>query len=699
MQPYRIPIWKSSPFCRLIIPFIGGILLQWYLDFAIKFLLLLLFSCFMVFCSFYFLPIVKRFVWQQVQGVLLFFMLMMAGMYLTWQKDLRHQQHWYGDIYHDSSSLLIRITEPPTEKAKSIKVTADVEAVINQNVFTSVTGKLFVYFEKDSTVPSFKYGDRILINATLSPLKNSGNPGAFNYQRYGAFQQVYHTAYVKKQNRILLDGDGSNFMYRFIYKLQSATLETLSKYISGDRNIIGIAEALLIGYKEDLDKDLVQAYSNAGVVHIIAISGLHLGLIYWLLAWLFDRMPLVKRKPMVKLFFILAFLWLFSLLTGASPSVLRSAVMFTCMLIGKQFFKQSSVYNTLAASAFLLLCYNPYYCWDVGFQLSYLAIIGIIALQKPIGNLVFSKYAWVNKVWMMLAVTIAAQVATFPVCLFYFHQFPTLFFITNLIAVPLSTIILFAEMILLAISWIHPLAIITGKIIAWMIGLMNYIMLFCDRISWSLWDGIPANLLTTILLYLFIICVCSWLILQQKRYYKLALFCLIGFSGAHAWLKWNSAHQKKIIIYNIPQKQAIDFIAGKQFCFAGDSSLQIAGMLQNFHLKPSRVTYQVTESKYKLQALYQYSLGWIFFGKKILQVNGPTRFNSITEKIPVDILLISNNPTIKISQLITAVRPTITIFDASNSLWKIEGWKKECSALALPCFSIPDQGAFILDIE
>ena len=149
-----------------------------------------------------------------------------------------------------------------------------------------------------------------------------------------------------------------NIARAFIFSAQKYIINQLQKYLPADKNILGIAEALLIGYKEDLDKDLVQAYSNTGVVHIIAISGLHLGLIYVMLVWIFNLLPVIKNSKLLKVLLILGSLWFFSLLTGASASVLRSAVMFTCIVIGKNFFTQSSIYNSLAASAFVLLCYD-----------------------------------------------------------------------------------------------------------------------------------------------------------------------------------------------------------------------------------------------------------------------------------------------------------------------------------------------------
>ncbi|MEP6596385.1 MAG: ComEC/Rec2 family competence protein, partial [Ginsengibacter sp.] len=451
MSPIWFPIWKKAPFLRLLLPLIAGILLQWY--FQYEWIQIIFAGCgfTLAFILFQLLPLSLRFKLQVLQGVILNLILIVVGLILTYQKDIRHQQDWFGNLYHDSGYLAVTINEPLLEKTKSYKAESIVNSVIENDSAKSCKGKLLLYFEKDTAVSNLKYGDKILISKKLQLIKNSGNPGAFNYQRYSAFQQIFHQIYLKKSDWILLGEKNVNAFNQFMYTTRDYILKILQKNIKGEHEL-GIAEALLIGYKADLDTDLVQAYSNTGVVHIIAISGLHLGLIYFMLLWIFNQIPFLKRSKILKAIFILLSLWLFALLTGASASVLRSAVMFSCIVAGESFGKKSSIYNSLAASAFLLLCYNPYFLWDVGFQLSYLAVVGIVIFQKHIYNWIYIKNKWIDKVWKLLAISLAAQVFTFPVCLYYFHQFPNLFLLSNLIAVPLSSLILFAEIFLVAFA-------------------------------------------------------------------------------------------------------------------------------------------------------------------------------------------------------------------------------------------------------
>ncbi len=656
--------------------------------------------CFLVaFLLILFIPIEIRFKLQWLQGVLLHLVIVAFAMFITWQKDSRHHANWYGHFCNDSSSLLIRINEPLIEKDRSFKVNGYVEAVINNNKMNAAKGKILVYLSKDSSQYALQYGDRILIHKPIQSIKNSGNPGAFNYERYAAFQQVFHNVYLKQQDWVMYPGKNINAFRTFIFSIQDYIIRTIKKYTSGGPNEAGIAEALLIGYKEDLDKDLVQAYSNAGVVHIIAISGLHLGLIYVMLTWIFERLPFIKRSKFIKLVLLLSCLWLFSILTGASGSVLRSAVMFTFIVIGKNYFKQSSIYNSLAGSAFLLLCYDPYFLWDVGFQLSYVALIGIVSLQQPIGRLFYSKHNWLTKIWELFSVTLAAQIATFPVCIYYFHQFPNLFFVTNLIAVPLSTVILFAEILLVALSGIELAAIYTGKLVGSMIWLMNLLITKINSLPFAVWDRIYANIYTTWALYCFIFFIAGWLINKNKRSFRMAMISLLLFTGLNVYAMVVLQQQVKMIVYNVPRYQAIDFVYRDQYCFVGDSILLKDGMLHNFHLKPARIALQLDQNPSAIKHLSKTGNCYQFFSKKIMLIDTAIAFDPLPDKIKIDVLIISKNPFLKIAGITNAIRPSVIIFDSSNSLWKIAKWKKECLALALPCFSIPEQGAFVLNID
>ncbi len=205
--------------------------------------------------------------------------------------------------------IIATIKEPLVEKTKSFKADAYIEQLVHNDTAIGGEGKLLLYFSKDSVTPDLAYGDKILISKKLIAIKNSGNPGAFNYQRYAAFQQTFHNVFLKTNDWVKLEGKNTNAFQQFLFTSRQTILTSLQKNITSGKDELGIAEALLIGYTNDLDKDLVQAYSNTGVVHIIAISGMHLGLIYAMLVWLFARIPLIKKSKATQAILILTCLW------------------------------------------------------------------------------------------------------------------------------------------------------------------------------------------------------------------------------------------------------------------------------------------------------------------------------------------------------------------------------------------------------
>lgn len=697
MQPaFNLPLWKQAPFIRLLFPLIAGILLQWYLGFSLAFILVCMVCFAVALLCYHFLSVSLKFAFRFFQGFLIYLVIISFALFITRQSDKSKLKTWYGHQLNDSSKILLKINEPLVPKKNSYKADAVVEAIINGDSIVPASGKILLYFSQKIDTGIY-YGDIIIIDKPLTWIRNSGNPGAFNYERYTAFQQLYHTVFLAPGDFVKTTETQPNFFYRFIYQSKTYILNSIRKYIGGNKNEQGIAEALLIGYKEDLDKDLVQAYSNTGVVHIIAISGLHLGLIYAILLWIFSKTGLMKRSKILSVILILSFLWLFSLLTGASASVLRSAVMFTFILTGKSFFKQVNGYNALAASAFTLLCWNPYLLWDVGFQLSYLAVLGIMWLQQPIYKLWFIKNKILQNAWALMSVTLAAQVLTFPVCIYYFHQFPTLFLVTNFIAVPLSTIILYSEILVIIFSGISPIAAILGKVSHWAIYAMNIFIQKCNSFSFSVVDKIYANVYSTWVLYALVIAICCRMLYKNKRWLYVSFLFLGIYAGLMIYARYQINQQQKIIIYHVSKLTAVDFIYKDQFYFVGDSVLLQDALPQNFYLKPARISMLLDKAE-KPFAHLQIEKNLYRLGDKSLQIINKDFINdSANTKLKVDILLITQNPQYSITEIASRIQPGIVVFDASNPLWKIANWRSECESLTLRCHSVPEQGAYVLD--
>ncbi len=695
LQP--VYFWKKSPFIRLLVPLIIGILTQWhcqlipviwYFLFALSTLCLILFQYF---------PLFSRYRLAFINGFTIFLAFIAIGALLVWLHDVRKTKNWVGHHYTENNYVVAVLNELPAEKNKSFKATASITSLVKNNKTIAVKGKLILYFKKDSLSSSLENGSVVIFKKPLQEIKNSGNPGGFDYKRYSLFNGITHQVYLKTEEFILLPAKNKKWFSSFLDDIREQVLTTLRTNIKGEKEV-GLAEALLIGYKDDLDKTLVQSYTNTGVVHIIAISGLHLGLIYWLLVQLLKPMKRHKYVNWVRPVIIICCLWLFSLLAGAQPSILRSAVMFTCIVLGENISKKTSIYNTLAFSAFILLCYNPYWLWDVGFQLSYSAVLSIIIFMRPIYNLLYFKNKIFDFFWKLNAVTLAAQILTLPVSIFHFHQFPCHFLLTNFVAVPLSSAILLGEILLCILSFIPVLALVIGKLLSWLIWLMNAYIERMEALPFSLWDGLQLNIPQVILLFVFITAISFWLLEKKKAGFITALITLLSFFMLRTVSFLIADKQQKIIVYNVPQQRAIDFVNGRNFFFAGDTNLLNNDFARNFHLKPSRIMQRI-ESASSLNNLMNDKNYYSFASKKIMLLDSSISFHSDTTKYPVDLLVISKNPKLYISQLNKSFAIKQIVFDGTVSPWRSKYWKKDCDSLHISYHDVAEKGAFVMTIK
>jgi competence protein ComEC len=696
-KAYKIFIWKKAPFIRLLVPVIVGILIQYYSPLAVVTILLAAGIFFAALSIFLFTPLVFRFKFPAISGALISGCLVCIGTFLTWNKDIRNHDKWYGHRYDTSSYGVATIIEPLIEKPKSYKALVNVESITNNDSVYATSGKLLVYFEKDSGITNLQYGSRIIFKKQLQLIKNSGNPAAFNYNRYCAFQQIFHQCYLKKNEWETLSGRNAKYYKDIIFKSQQVIVKTLDDYITGKQES-ALAKALLIGYKIDLDKDLVQAYTNAGVVHLIAISGMHLALIYALLFFITSKLPIINKSGLGSLVFILFGLWFFSLLTGGSGSVLRAAVMFSFIAVGNAFNKNASIYNSLAASAFVLLCYDPFMLWDVGFQLSYLAVLGIVVSHRYIYNWFYFKNKILNEIWKLASVSLSAQIFTLPICLYYFHQLPLLFLLGNIVAIPLSTLALWGCIILIAIAPLPWLALYFGKAVSVVIWLLNHSVILINKFPFLLWDDISISVSETILLYIIFIAFMYWLMQKNQLAFRIGLYSSLAFALLIAIDKWQFYQQEKLIVYNVPAHKAIDFVHGNAYHFIGDTDLMANSALQNFHLKPSRISFMLREQNNEPAIFFQHGNFYAHHGKKILMIDSAIDYKPRSERIKVDYIVVSKNPKLIIPSLAKAFNCNLYIFDASNPLWKIDKWKKDCEELHLHFHSVPEQGAFITDL-
>jgi competence protein ComEC len=690
MRRYGKNIWCSLPFLRLLLALIAGILLERYFFIPPAFALLTIVLALLFLAVRRRLSFAGKFALQWLTGSFLNLLMIGAGALLFYTHDHHPDANSLNKYLDQKQLMIITLQETPVERARSWKALAKLEAIRDGQQWINTKGKLYVYFKKDA-LPSSGYGAQLLVRAMIQPIANTGNPGAFDYRQYCLIQGIHAQTFLQASDWRLINNQGGNGFHRWLLQTRDHILAMLKKYVPGEKES-GVAEALLIGYRDDLDKDLVRAYSNTGVVHIIAISGLHLGMIYGLLLLLLKPFRKTTWIRWLKPLLVLAVLWGFSLLTGAAASILRSAVMFSFIAIGESIGRRTITLNTLAASAFCLLLYDPYFLWDAGFQLSYTAVGSILLFQQPIYRQIYCRNKLLDSIWQLNSVSLAAQILTLPVILYYFHQFPNLFLFTNFIAVPLSGLILYAELLLLVCSSLPWLAGLCGNCISFLIRQMNGLIERTDRLPFAVTDGISMPLVPVFLLYLLITMIAVWLSRKNSKAFIGALFTATCLSLLLAIGGMRQNRQHRLLVYHVPKHRAIDLIEGDGYLFLGDGSLLRDPATCNFYLQPARIVYGVKE-----KALRQTFLKLPVIqsaNRTVILVDKTLLLRPVQRKIPVDLVVISNGPRIHIPQLAAIFDCAQYVFDSSNPLWKIRQWKKQADSLHLRHHSVPEQGAF-----
>jgi len=268
---------------------------------------------------------------------------------------------------------------------------------------------------------------------------------------------------------------------------------------------IAFLKALLLGQRQDISFDIYENYKKAGAVHILAISGLHIGILLFLLYFILRPLLYFKHGKIIQSILIIFILWGFAIIAGLSASVVRAVTMFSLFVIAKGLNRQTVSLNTLALSAFILLVIKPGFCFDVGFQLSYAAVAAIVIIKPVLDSWKLLKNPIANFFLDLLKVSVAAQLGVLPLSLFYFHQFPGLFFITNLIIIPCLMLVLGLGAITLIFIGFKNTPEIIVEVLGGVIQLMNNVVEWVASKEAFLFENISFNAQDLILSYLILI--------------------------------------------------------------------------------------------------------------------------------------------------------------------------------------------------
>ncbi|MEP7170593.1 MAG: ComEC/Rec2 family competence protein, partial [Bacteroidota bacterium] len=445
-------IWNQAPLFRLLLPFLAGILIEIFHPFKIEIILFAFLFFFSAILLFTFVKKVYRKInIRWIYGVSLNLCILLIGIALTYfNTDRNYENHFSYSI--NTTEYIGVLVDQLHEKKNSYKTIVEIKSVRSvDGGWTHVNGNVLVYLAMDTVASKLKYGDEIIFSSTPKEVTLPKNPEEFNYKRFLSFHNVYHQVYLPNDKWKALDYNDGNLFRKYSFDLRDRLVEIFKTKIHHEQEY-GVASALVLGYEDNIDAELINAYSSAGALHVLSVSGMHVAIIFFVFNWMLSWMDKNKWLRHLKFFVLLLFIWFYAMLTGFSPAVLRSAVMISVVIIGNWSNRNTNIFNTLIASVFGLLVYNPYLITEVGFQLSYLAVFGICYLYPMIAGWLEPSTWLGHQVWQITAVSISAQLMTFPLGFLYFHQFPNMFFISNLVVIPLSTVIIYLCIALLFFS-------------------------------------------------------------------------------------------------------------------------------------------------------------------------------------------------------------------------------------------------------
>lgn len=685
--------WKGVPFLRVLLPFMAGIVLYHDVPSGNKVLALaLLLVILAAIKGFLFLKDYHKIRYAVYQGMLLQSLLLVASYLLCLLHSMSNSPHWYKHVSPQYQYLLVRINDDIQEKPKTRKVSVDIVQLIGRHKMINVQGEAILYFQHGPDTQQLKEGDVVLVKNKLIDIHTNGNPGEFDYASYCQLKNIFQTAYLKtnewKLSTVCKRSVGTSF--RNAGRFSRAIL---SQHIS-NKVSLGIAEALLMGYRNDIDHEVWQAYSNTGIVHIIAISGMHMAMIYSSVRWLLFLIPFMRRKRILTLALSILCMWLFAALTGLPPSVTRAAIMFTFLGIGEMINRDISGLNNLSTSAFCLLCINPNWLMDVGFQLSYLAVLSLLFFYKKVYDWFYLSNKWLDAVWKLMAATIAAQILTFPLCIYYFHQFPILFLITNLVAVPATTVILYAEILFMLLSWLTPIAAWIAYGISKAIEWLNCLVLWIGQCSFTVWSGLQITQVELILLYLLVILTSLWLIKRKFISIISSLSILIALLGYSVYSTIKQYETNLLMVLHTPKQKTIVFTTGHQYFSPDQDTLEQNSNLNQFVWQPAKSALNLSRSNtYITNVQKNNQIEFYEFRHKIIARVMQHQF-SATQPITLDYLILSEHCNPDADWIAANFKPSFIVLDSSFPFWKLASIHEKLKGLHIPIHSISEDGAF-----
>lgn len=586
----------------------------------------------------------------------------------------------------------VRIAAPVDTRPSSYRSTGALEAVKTLQGWIPATGKVMLYWSRAARADTLCYGDRLLVAGSPVRVQAPQNPHEFDYKSFLARKNVFHQHFLQPGKWMVETVSTDRGPRYYAVEAHRWTLGVIERVVRGDREK-AIVAAFVIGVTDGIDDDLRQAYAAGGAMHALAVSGMHVSILYGALLLILSPFERRKGGPWTVAAISLVLLWMFGFITGLSPSVLRAVTMFSFVAIAKPLKRVSGIYNTLAASAFVLLLFDPWLILSAGFQLSYLAVLGIVLFYRPLYHLWEAPWAWADWVWQITCVSIAAQIATMPVSLFYFHQFPVYFLLANVFVIPASTLILLGGLLMLLLS---PLALVAGwlaRILEWMIWLLNEGLFLVGELPGSVIYPIHCSLIQAFSLGAMVIAI--FCLLRSRKF--VWVFMVVFAGSTISFEGWRGRETSPVFtVYQIPKHAAFEWRSGGGATVLMDSVLRDDTGKVDYHIRPAQMASRAEIVIDRSIPAKRYATLYRFEGKCFLRI-GAGDFH-LPASCSVDYLIIGNNAVRSLETLAGSLTFGCLVLDSSNTPGYAKRIVAEADRMGIKYHSVPERGAFVMKL-
>lgn len=695
--------WTERPFVRIFFLFLTGILLVVYFPIfrTLNAFLLLSVAFSLLMLSFIFTIYLKTKKLDSLAGFTSALLIIALAVAVTSIYYSRVEE----PLSPDDAFYLARIVKEPAASEKAIKVLMQIESYQDTSGLNKTYARVMVFFEKDSLSQTLAYGDEVMFSAKFKQPSKPMNPGEFDYARFLDLNLIKYVAYVRGENWSLVSERNGFSVFAFAAQVRHRLLDELKKNgLSGDE--YAVTAAMLLGYDNLMEQGLEQNFRTAGAMHILVVSGLHVGIIYLVLNFLLGFLGKSRKQKIVKMLILLTIVWFYAILTGLAPSVQRSAVMVSMFIFADTTKRFKDNYNTLAASAVLLMLFNPLIIFSVGFQMSYAAVFGILFFYRPIFQLIYIKNKFLRIFWEIIAVSLSAQLGIFPISVHYFHFFPLYFLLTNIVVFPLSFLILTSGLLFVVIFWVPFVSTLVGAFLYYIVYVLNFLIAQIKYFPFSGISDLYFSWFSVVFVYLLIFTLFYWLVLRNNRLalpFFISLFLLLSLG---TFRQYQNLQQKSLLIYHIDKHTAIDFIRGDKHVLLADSALLADSGMIAYHLANFLISKNLDrESAYLNQKIDNAEVGLRFHQNiadfnayRLLIIDENSEYlPGNYEKPKLDAVLITGNNKMDLSELRQCFIFDLIIMDASVPLWKKKKLQLEAETLRIQVYDTGIGGAFIMD--